>query len=110
MITETSPPTPGTLDNKNVYAYPNPFNPNLEYVTFRFKLAKAGNVTIKIYDASNTLVTTVVSNVPMEANTELKVKWDGRNDRQEIVANGVYFYVIESSAGERAVGKVGVLR
>lgn len=110
LITKTSPPTRGTLDNKNIYAYPNPFNPDLEHVTFRFKLAKAGNVTIKIYDASNTLVSTVVSDLFMEANTELAVKWDGRDDQGDIVANGVYFYRITTSAGEEATGKVAVLR
>ena len=110
LITETSPPTRGTLDNNNIYAYPNPFNPNLEDVTFRFKLEKASNVTIKIYDASNKLVSTVVSNIPMQANTELAVRWDGRNDKGNIVVNGVYFYVIESSSGEKAVGKAAVLR
>jgi hypothetical protein len=110
LITETSPPTPGTLDNKNIYAYPNPFNPDKEEVTFRFKLAKAGNVSIKIYDVSNTLVATVISDAPMQADQELAVNWNGRNDKNQVVANGVYFFVIESSSGEKGVGKVAILR
>lgn len=114
LITDTSPPTRGTLDNKNIYAYPNPFNPDVEEVTLRFKLANVGNVTInvtiKVYDASNTLVTTIISNFAMPANQELSVNWNGRNDKQQMVANGVYFYVIQSSSGEKGVGKVAVLR
>ena len=102
------PATGGVLSN--VYFYPNPFNPNVEVGTIRFGLSKPANVTIKIYDASNTLVTTVISDAPMEANTELTVRWDGRNDRGDIVANGIYFYRITTSAGEEATGKVAVLR
>jgi hypothetical protein len=46
----------------------------------------------------------------MGAGVEQTVIWNGRNDNGGIVANGVYFYVIESSAGERAVGKIAVLK
>ncbi len=111
FTTELATPSTGNrLSNENVYIYPNPFNPNIEVGTIRFSLSKPGNVTIKIYDVSTTLVTTVISNVPMEANTELAVEWDGRNDQGDIVANGVYFYRITNSAGEEATGKVAVLR
>jgi hypothetical protein len=46
----------------------------------------------------------------MSAGVQLAIPWDGRNERGEFVANGVYFYVIESSSGETAIGKVAVLR
>jgi hypothetical protein len=105
-----SPPTPGPINNENIYAYPNPFNPDNENVTFRFRLSKSGNITIKVSDVSNQLVTTVISDVPMPAGEELSVSWNGHNDNGAIVANGTYFYIIESSAGERGVGKVAVLR
>ncbi len=67
-------------------------------------------MTIKVYDVSNTLVKTVISKTPMSAETELEESWDGKNEIGSVVANGVYFYVIESSTGEGAVGKVAVLR
>mgnify|MGYP006281598321 FL=1 len=107
---DDSPPTPGPINNENIYAYPNPFNPDNENVTFRFRLSKSGNITIKVYDVSNQLVATVISDYPVEADEELSVSWDGRNDNGAIVANGTYFYIIESSTGERGVGKVAVLR
>jgi hypothetical protein len=110
MDVDKSPPTTGPLANENVYAYPNPFNPDVEHVKLRFKLGKDGSVTITIFDISNTKVKEVISAVPMSAGVEQSIVWDGRNERGEIVANGVYFYVIESSSGERAVGKVVVLR
>ena len=107
---DETPPTPGFLDNENIYAYPNPFNPDQSNVTFRFSLSKPGNITIKVYDVSNQHVTTVISDFPMEADEELSVSWNGRNDNGAIVANGTYFYIIESSSGEHGVGKVAVLR
>ena len=107
---DVTPPTGGSLKNRNVYAYPNPFNPNRESTTIRFSLAKSGKVTVKLYDVSNRLVTTLIEGVIIEANKEQSLSWNGRNENGVIVANGVYFYVIESSASERAVGKVAVLR
>ena len=109
-LSSGTPPTGSSLSNEAVYAYPNPFNPDVEEVRFRFRLAEAGNVTIKVYDVSNKLVKTVISKMPMSAETELEESWDGKNEIGSVVANGVYFYVIESSSGERAVGKVAILR
>jgi len=109
-LTESSPPTQGTLNSRSVYAYPNPFDPDKEAVTFRFRLAKPGNVSVKVYDASNTLVAAVASNLAVEAGKEIGVKWNGRSGNNKIVANGTYIYVIESSSGERGTGKVAVLR
>lgn len=105
-----SPPTPGPLSNENIYAYPNPFNPEIEQAKFRFKLGKDGNVTITVFDISNTKVKAVVSGASISAGVEQSVIWNGRNDRGDIVGNGVYFYIIESSSGERAVGKLVVLK
>ncbi len=105
-----TPPVGGPLGNENVYAYPNPFNPEIESVNFRFRLARDGSVTVKVYDVSSTLVNTINTGSPMVAGEELQVTWNGRNGRGIAVANGVYFYVIESGSGGRAVGKVAVLR
>jgi hypothetical protein len=110
QYTGDSPPTPGALSNENIYAYPNPFNPEVEQAKLRFKLGKNGNVTITVYDISNKKVKEIISAVPMSAGIEQSVVWDGRNDRGDIVGNGVYFYIIESSSGERAVGKIAVIR
>jgi hypothetical protein len=104
-----TPPTGSSLSNDNVYFYPNPFNPDNELGAIRYSLSVSGNITIKIYDASNRLVRTIDCG-HKEAGTELSKDWDGRTENGDIAANGVYFYIIESSAGERAVGKIAVLR
>jgi len=106
----TTPPTGDSLKNENVYAYPNPFNPDRESTTFRFSLSTSAVVTVKLYDTAGRQVITLTAGKYMEAEVEQSLMWDGRNDNGEKVANGVYFYVIESSTGEKAMGKVAVLR
>jgi flagellar hook assembly protein FlgD len=80
------------------------------YVNIRYSLSKDANVTIKIYDISGELVTTLIEEQPKEKGIEYSEPWDGRNDRGDIVANGVYFYLITTTNGEKAVGKIAVLR
>ncbi|MEJ2049042.1 MAG: FlgD immunoglobulin-like domain containing protein [Calditrichota bacterium] len=105
-----SPGTGGKLINENIYNYPNPFNPDNETTTLRYSLEKSGKVTIKIFDAGGNLVKTLLDNTQQSAGTEQAIPWDGKNGDGTIVANGVYFFTIESSQDERAVGKIAVLR
>jgi photosystem II stability/assembly factor-like uncharacterized protein len=102
-------PTDRKLDNSNVFVYPNPFNPDKGIGSIVFGLGKPATVTIKIYDVSNTLVRTIdAGNLPLGSSHA--VAWDGKSNNGRILANGVYFYIIESSAGERGVGKLALLR
>ncbi len=105
-----TPPTGGKLSNENIYCYPNPFNPVVEVTHLRYSLEKATDVTIKIYDAGGNLVKTVLDHVSQNAGEEQSIKWDGKNGEGMICANGVYFLVIETSKGERAVGKIAIIR
>jgi len=105
-----SPPTGGKLSNMNVYAYPNPFNPDMGSSHMRYSLNEDTNVTIEIYDASGELVTTIIEEQPKEKAIEYSEAWDGTNDQGDIVANGVYFYLITTAGNEKAAGKIAVLR
>jgi hypothetical protein len=109
-IQQGGPGTGGKLTNENIYNYPNPFNPAKEITTLRYSLEKTANVTIKIYDAGGNLVLSLLKDMQQLATDEQSVPWDGKNGKGDIVANGVYFYVIETSEDERAVGKIAVLR
>ena len=71
-----SPDNRGNLSNQNNYAYPNPFNPNLQNSNLRFKLANNGNVSIEIYDVSNIKVRDLVTNMTVIANIEQSVVWN----------------------------------
>ena len=105
-----TPPTGGQLSNESVYVYPNPFNPDEAPGTIRFSLDEPGQVTIRIYDVTSRLVRTFVEKRELDADQEHAFDWDGRDDDDRVVANGVYFFVIASSSGEKGVGKAAVLR
>jgi hypothetical protein len=110
-----SPPPPTSniswgLRNDNVFFFPNPCDFASGQGQIWYGLNTPGNVTIQIYDARSSLVRTLASGEARSERTQIYQPWDGRNDNGEEVANGVYFYVIESSGGEKAVGKIAVLR
>ena len=81
-----------------------------ESAALRFSLSKSAKVTVKLYDAGGRLVTALTEDEPMEAGVEQSLTWDVKNDKGDIVANGVYMAVITTDQEERAVCKVAVLR
>jgi len=107
---EPTPPTGGVLKNENIYTYPNPFNPGKESATLRFSLSKSGKVTVKLYDVAGQWVATPAEDRAMEAKVEQSLSWDGKNTKGDLVASGIYFCLITTDQGERAVCKVAVLR
>ncbi len=83
--------------NRNVEAtkllpnYPNPFNPE---TWIPYQLAKASDVSMKIYDVSGHLVRTIsvgFKPVGYYLTRERAAYWDGRNEAGELVSSGVYF-------------------
>jgi len=75
----------------NVYSlsqnYPNPFNPQTEV---RFQLPEKCTVEFKIFNISGGLVMTIAEG--QMAPGYYKVSWDGRNEENQQVASGIYFY------------------
>ena len=84
--------------------FPNPFNPE---TTIRYELAKADNVTIRVYDVSGRLVRTIVNDLQKAGKYE--VKWDGKNNAGNQVASGVYFLRMQTP-GFTKVRKMTLLR
>ena len=66
--------------------YPNPFNPNTK---IKFQLRDARLVTLKVYDITGKLVTTLV-NQKLQAG-EYSIDFDGRD-----LSTGLYLYSIEA--------------
>jgi len=87
----------------NVYNYPNPF---LSETDFTFNLTGASvpdNLTIKIYTVAGRLIRSIevpVSSLRFGFN---RVRWDGRDNDGNEVANGVYFYSLVLKNGESTV-------
>jgi hypothetical protein len=74
--------------------YPNPFNPE---TWIPYQLVEGTDVTIGIYDATGRVVR-ILSLGRRQAgfytNKDKAAYWDGKNDRGESVASGIYFYVL----------------
>lgn len=92
------------------FAFPSPFNPTAETAQIRFALKNPAKASIKIFDGSGEMVKEFSSALPLWPNLAQSIRWDGRNGRGEIVANGIYFYIIEASGNARMSGKIGVVR
>jgi hypothetical protein len=71
--------------------YPNPFNPT---TTIEYAIPSNGKVELVVYNMAGQKVRTMV-NETKEAGF-FKAVWDGRNDRGETVASGLYFYKLVS--------------
>jgi len=75
--------------------YPNPFNPR---TWVDYSLAKAGPVSLKIYDARGRLVRTLVEQ--NQGAGPQRAQWDGLDDGGRGVASGVYHYVLQTEQGD----------
>ena len=78
-------PTPAPLQTALLPSGPNPFNPRTE---IRFSLAVAQIVSLRIYNARGELVRRLADEA-FDAG-EHAVVWDGRNERGQGLASGVY--------------------
>ncbi len=77
--------------------YPNPFNPE---TWIPYQLATATEVNIHIYAANGTLVRLLdVGHQPagIYQQRSRAAYWDGKNERGEPVASGVYFYTLTAA-------------
>jgi streptogramin lyase len=86
---------------------PNTPNPFRASTSFRFSLASAGPVTLRVYDVRGAVVRTVIRD-SREAGLH-SVSWDGRSDDGRFVASGTYLYELQAE-GRRLVRKLGVTR
>lgn len=102
----------GAISNEGseTYAFPNPFSPRQEAVKIKYKLTSSSNVTIRIFDFGMNLVRTLIQNVSRNSGTDLFESWNGGDENGNIVANGVYFYRIDTGSGDPLFGKIIVLK
>jgi len=77
--------------------HPNPFNPSTR---IPFTLSERAHVTLKIYDGTGRLVSTLVDRVMDEGPNS--VEWDGRDAQGRTLVSGVYFYRLNGLGLERS--------
>jgi hypothetical protein len=77
--------------------FPNPFNPD---AWIPYQIAKDASVTIKIYNVKGQLIRTLElgeQKAGVYVRKDRAAYWDGRDDKGEKVASGVYFYTLRTS-------------
>ncbi len=103
----------GTEGSETAYAYPSPFSPILEggqVVRIHHRPRQDGPVTIKIYDFAMNLAITLVDGQHRNGDVEYDEPWDGKNEKGDWVANGVYFFKVEAPGDQTEWGKLVILK
>ena len=103
LLTQLTPQKTVLLPN-----YPNPFNPE---TWIPYQLAEPTEVTIKIYSSNGQLIRNLylgkkAAGIYQEPNRA--AYWNGKNEHNEPVASGVYFYTL--SAGQDIATRRMVIR
>ena len=100
-------------DDDRSFVTPSPFSPFLGggEMKFHYLLKQPGNVTITIFDFANNVVKKVADGASREGNVQYDDldTWNGRNSKGDAVAAGVYFYLLESTGGDKLWGKFMVI-
>ncbi len=95
---------PVAYRNELFQNYPNPFNPS---TTIEYSLEETGTARIVIFSVDGRRIRTLEGGVkPPGLHRAI---WDGRNERGESVATGIYFYRLEANR-VAAVKKMLLLR
>jgi hypothetical protein len=72
---------------KLIQNYPNPFNPE---TTIRFELPRNFHITLEIYNLLGQKIVTLFNG--NKATGSYSLKWDGKDQKGNDVASGIYFY------------------
>jgi uncharacterized protein (DUF362 family) len=84
--------------------YPNPFNGE---TTFRFSLSRSGFTTVVIYNTMGQPVRKLLAkSLPLGTN---KIRWDGRDNRGEMVSSGIYVTTVKSNRYSKSL-KVALMK
>ena len=95
----------GIIHNKELFVYPNPFNPEMTVVFFTTESTE--NTEINIYNVRGQKVANLV-NAVLTAG-EHSVVWHGKDDRGKQVSSGVYFVRVKIGEEYVAQRKITVI-
>ncbi len=102
IINDQLPMTSYQLSN-----YPNPFNPTTT-ISFNISRKDAKHAEIIIYNIKGQKIKTIV-NQKLEQGLH-QIIWDGKNDNNQYVASGVYFYKLKVDDKNIAIKKCLLLK
>jgi hypothetical protein len=98
--------------NKLLQNVPNPFS---QRTTIKYQTNRPGMINLSIYNVTGQLVKTLINETspsypsPRGEGREGSVTWDGRDNNNNTVTNGVYIYKL-NAAGETMVKKMTLIR
>lgn len=104
VVTTTAAPDVLPLSLSLGSNYPNPFNPTTR---IPFTLAKAGQVTLRIFDITGKAVATLYDGYAREGHSE--IVWNGTNDAGVLLSSGIYHVVLATNF-ESASLKINLLK
>ncbi len=94
--------------------FPNPFAAGRGSTTFAFLMPTTGRATLRIWTPRGEPVVTLLESASLAAGLRQSDRWDGRNGRGAVVANGVYVaeldVTLDDGRHERVLRKVAVVR
>ena len=93
----------------SIINYPNPFNPKGgEVATFECSAEASTSAVMYIYDAAARLMAR--KDWALTAGTTSRTTWNGYNNQQDIVGNGIYLYqVLDAARNRLGKGKIWVI-
>lgn len=102
---------------KRIIVPDNPISPNGDGIkdraSFKFELARYASVSLKIYDLAGNLIRKIDAG-EKEPDVEHTIYWDARDNSEDLVRNGLYFYIMEAKDLDRKTDRVkhiiGVIR
>ncbi len=94
--------------------YPNPFAAGRDVTTFAWLMPGPGRATLRIWTPRGEPVATLLDGAEVPAGLRQSDRWDGRNGRGAVVANGVYVaeldVTFDDGGHQRVLRKVAVVR
>ncbi|MFC1528831.1 FlgD immunoglobulin-like domain containing protein [Candidatus Latescibacterota bacterium] len=102
------------FDDVKTYAFPNPFSPSradrdYSRTKIQYALSQGAKISVTIHDFSGRLIKELMSGLTRDGGRDYQEVWDGRDSNNEIVPNGVYYYIIKTNKGDSARGKIMVI-
>lgn len=93
-LVSTSNSVNANIPSFNLNNYPNPFNSSSR---INFELKKANNVCLEVYNIKGQKVKTIFNGTKNTGKHSFN--WNGLNENNQKVANGMYFYKLSTQQG-----------
>lgn len=103
-LTSTNSDFPEVLSNLS-QNYPNPFNPSTD---IKFSINSRNQIKLSIYNSKGQLIRILVND--MFEMGEYIINWDGKNNLDQEVTSGVYFYRLDVNDKAEGIGKCILLK